>query len=75
MMTHTRARRVPMLLQPADYEALEAIAQREERTPTQQAAWIVRRALAASVPQDDNTSGELVGAGAVARIEEPQSAA
>jgi hypothetical protein len=41
-----RARRVPLLLQPADYEALSRIADREERTVSQQAAYILRRSLA-----------------------------
>ena len=41
-----RARRVPLLLQPADYEALSRVAEREERTPSQQAAYILRRSLA-----------------------------
>ncbi len=40
-----RARRVPLLLPPREYEALKSLAEREERTPVQQAAWIVRRSL------------------------------
>ncbi len=52
-----RSRRVPLLLQPREYEAMKSLAEREERTPTQQAAWIVRRSLAAQ------TAGSLpVGA-------------
>ncbi len=39
-------RRVPVLLPLKDYEALKALAEREERTPVQQAAYIVRRSLA-----------------------------
>ncbi len=63
-MIEQRARRVPLLLPPREYEALQAAAQREMRTPTQQAAWIVHRALAVSVPQptdNDTASGELAG--------------
>ncbi len=41
-----RARRVPLLLQPADYEVLSRVAEREDRTPSQQAAHILRRSLA-----------------------------
>jgi hypothetical protein len=42
----TQIRRVPVLLPARDYEALKALAEREERTPVQQAAYIVRRSLA-----------------------------
>ncbi len=74
-MIEQRARRVPLQLRPREYEALAAIAQREERTPTQQAAWIVRRALAASIPQDDNASAVLAGTGPVGRTDTPLDAA
>ncbi len=41
-----RVRRIPLLLQPADFEALSRVAEREERTPSQQASYILRRSLA-----------------------------
>jgi hypothetical protein len=41
-----RARRVPVLLAPREYEVLKSLAESEERTPVQQAAYIVRRSLA-----------------------------
>ena len=58
-----RARRVPLLLQPADYEALSRVAEREERTPSQQAAYILRRSLAtksAGDPAGDRDDREKV---------------
>jgi len=52
-----RARRVPLLLQPADYEALSRVADREDRTPSQQAAHILRRSLATKDAGHDPAGG------------------
>ncbi len=49
-------RRIPLQLPTADYKALEALAQREERTPMQQAAYIVRKSLAAATTHDTPSS-------------------
>ncbi len=47
---NTNVRRIPLVLPVPDYEALEALAEREDRSPMQQAAHIVRRALASTSP-------------------------
>ncbi len=60
-MTASRSRRVPLVIPARDYELLETLADQEERTPGQQAAYLVRRALAASTPQDGNASAALAG--------------
>ncbi len=59
---NTQLRRVPLVIPARDYELLEGLADQEERTPGQQAAYLVRRALAASMPQPTDDAGrELAG--------------
>ncbi len=62
-MTASRSKRVPLVIPAQDYELLESLADQEERTPGQQAAWIVRRALAASVVTGDNANMVFAGTG------------
>ncbi len=62
MQTNSRQRRVSLALPAREYAALETLARHEERTAMQQATYILRRALAASTPQDDNASTALAGA-------------
>jgi hypothetical protein len=57
-MTAPRAKRIPLVLPPADYEALVALAEHEQRTASQQAAYIVRRSLAGLQGQAMDEAGE-----------------
>ncbi len=43
----TLYRRVSVVLPDADFEALQQLAEREERTPREQATYFVRKSLAA----------------------------
>ncbi len=52
----TLYRRVSVVLPDADFEALQRLAEREERTPREQATYFVRRSLAAQT-----AGGEPVG--------------
>ncbi len=61
MQTNSRQRRVSLVLPAREYAALETLARHEERTAMQQATYIIRRALAASTPQDDSASAVLAG--------------
>ncbi len=69
---NTDLRRVPVLLPVGDYRALEALADREERTPERQAAFLLRQTLAGithpgTVPGGAVADRQLVAAGGVTR--------
>ncbi len=64
---NTELRRVPLMLPVNVYRDLEALAEEQERTPSQQAAWLVRRSLArqdiAAALCDDSRALELAATG------------
>ncbi len=69
-------RRISVYLPGDDFEVLQILAERETRTPREQAAHLVRQSLASVGARiNDNAGREPAGAGTVARTDAPLDAA
>ncbi len=61
-------RRISVYLPGDDFETLQALAERETRTPREQVAHLVRQSLASvGARVNDDASGELAGTGNASR--------